>query len=251
MPKLKLNSTAVYLLWTLVMMVLWTIGTSFSLPSLGELPGAWLRLVKEEGLIYELGVSLRLTGEALLLSSLISVGLAYASVTNLFNPLVKILTKFRFFGMAGFTIIFTRIFGGGHALKLSLLVFIVSVFFVTSMVDVVASATKEEFDHARSLGMGRFRSVCEVVILGKLDQTFDALRQNAAMGWAMLTLVEGLVKFEGGVGVIMLAESKYRNLAAVFATQLTVLVVGIIIDQLIGLMKSFFCPYASLSLEQK
>ena len=161
------------------------------------------------------------------------------------------LSRFRFFGMAGFVIIFTRIFGGGHALKVALLVFGMSVFFLTSMVDVVASTTKAEFDHTRSLRMSRWRGIWEVVILGKADQAFDALRQNAAIGWMMLTMVEGLVRFEGGVGVVMLNESKYRNLAAVFAVQLTVLAVGIFQDMFLAWLKNVCCPHTRLSLESK
>jgi NitT/TauT family transport system permease protein len=208
-------------------------------------------MVQSEGLLYELGVSLRLNVEALALSAVLSIGLAYASVTRWGRPLVHMLSKFRFFSMAGFTIVFTRIFGGGHALKVSLLVFGISTFFLTTMIDVVASATTAEFDQTRSLRMSPARAVWEVIVRGRLDQTFDAFRQNAAMGWMMLTMVEGLVRFEGGMGVLMLNESKYRNLEAVFAVQLTVLAVGILQDQLIAWFKGVACPHTRLTLEAK
>lgn len=247
----KLNGTAITLAWVAVGLALWSLGSAFSLPSLGEIPGAWWRLVVNEGLLYELGVSLRLNVEAVVISTVLSVGLSYLTVTRLGSPPVQMLSKFRFFGMAGFVIIFTRIFGGGHGLKLALLVFGMTAFFLTSMVDVVASASRDEYDHARSLRMSRGRAVWEVVILGKADLAFDALRQNAAIGWMMLTMVEGLVRFEGGVGVTMLNESRYRNLDAVFAIQLTILAIGILQDQLIAFVKNLCCPYAKLSLEKK
>lgn len=247
----SLNGTAIAIIWTAVLLVAWSFGTSFSLPSPGEIPGAWLRLISNEGLIYELGVSLKLNVEAIFLSTLLSVGLSYLTLTKFASFPVKVLSKFRFFGMAGFVIVFTRIFGGEHALKVALLVFGMSVFFLTSMIDVVGSATRKEFDHARSLRMKPWRAIYEVVIRGRLDQTFDALRQNAAIGWMMLTMVEGLVRFEGGVGVIMLNESKYRNLAAVFAVQLTVLLVGIVQDRLIAWLKNVCCPHSRLILEKK
>lgn len=247
----RLNGTVITVAWVAILLVVWSFGTAFSLPSLGEIPGAWKTLVVEEGLLYELGVSLRLNLEAIALSTLISVGLSYLTLTRIGRPPVLMLSRFRFFGMAGFVIIFTRIFGGGHALKVALLVFGMSVFFLTSMVDVVASTTKAEFDHTRSLRMSRWRGIWEVVILGKADQAFDALRQNAAIGWMMLTMVEGLVRFEGGVGVVMLNESKYRNLAAVFAVQLTVLAVGIFQDMFLAWLKNVCCPHTRLSLESK
>lgn len=208
-------------------------------------------MVQNEGLLYELCMSLRLNAEALALSTVLSLGLAYVSITDVGRPIVHMLSKFRFFSMAGFTIVFTRIFGGQHSLKVALLVFGITTFFLTTMIDVVAGATTAEFDQARSLRMSRSRAVFEVVILGRLDQAFDALRQNAAMGWMLLTMVEGLVRFEGGVGVLMLNESKYRNLAAVFAVQLTVLAIGILQDQLIAWTKGLVCPYSKLALENK
>lgn len=247
---LKVNGTVITIVWVVVLLIAWTIGTNYALPSLTEIPGAWWRMVSSEGLLYELGVSLRLNVEALALSTVLSLGLAYLTVTDIGRPIVKMLSKFRFFGMAGFTIVFTRIFGGEHGLKVALLVFGITTFFLTTMVDVVAGVSKAEFDQTRALRMSRTRAVWEVVILGRADQAFDALRQNAAIGWMMLTMVEGLVRFEGGLGVVMLTESKFRNLAAVFAVQLTVLAVGILQDQFLAWLKDFFCPYSKLTREK-
>jgi len=51
------------------------------------------------------------------------------------------------------------------------------------MIDVVAQVPKEKFDLARTLRMGEWRVVWEVIVLGRADAAFDAMRQNAAMGW--------------------------------------------------------------------
>ncbi len=249
--RFKVNGTVITVGCAAILLVAWTIGTNYALPSLTEIPAAWFKMVQDEGLMYELGVSLRLNIEALALSTVLAVGLAYLSVTDYGRPIVHMLSRFRFFGMAGFTIVFTRVFGGGHALKVSLLVFGIATFFLTSMIDVVASATKAEFDQARSLRMSRTRAIWEIIVLGRMDQTLDALRQNAAIGWVMLTMVEGLVRFEGGLGVVMLTESKYRNLAAVFAVQLTVLAIGILQDQLLKGLKNLVCPHTRLTLENR
>jgi NitT/TauT family transport system permease protein len=249
---LRVNGTVATAVWVAVLLAVWSLGTSYSLPSLGELPGAWWELVREEGLVYELGVSLKLNFVAMFLITVLSVGLAYLTVFEFFRPLVYMLTKFRFFSMAGFVIIFTRVCGGGFALEVTLLVFGVAPFFLTSMVDVVASRTQAEFDQTRSLRMSRMRAIWEIVILGRMDQTLDVLRQNAAMGWMMLTMVEGLSKYKGGVGVVMLNEGKYRNLAAIFAVQGTVLVLGAFgQDKFLGWLKNVCCPYAKLTLESK
>jgi NitT/TauT family transport system permease protein len=126
-----------------------------------------------------------------------------------------------------------------------------SVFFLTSMAAVVAEIPKSDWDQARTLRMGDWRSVWEIVILGRADQAFEMLRQNASIGWMMLTMVEGLVRTEGGIGGIMLNSSKYRMFDAVFAVQLTVAIIGFGQDKLIGKAKDLCCPYSSLALERK
>lgn len=247
----SINPVVTYLVWAIAGLVVWTVGTNYSLPSLSEIPTAWATLVKDEGLLHELWVSVTLNAEAVTLSAALSTCLAYLTVDKFWNVPGYALSTLRFSGLTGFVVIFTRFFGGGHALKVALLVFSMSTFFVTSMIDIVASTTRDELDHARTLKMSRWRSILEVVVLGKADQAFDALRQNAAQGWMMLTMIEGLVRFEGGVGVIMLNESKYRNLAAVFAAIITITLVGIIQDQTIAWLKNICCPHAKLALENK
>ena len=57
----------------------------------------------------------------------------------------------------------------------------------------------DKFDHARSLRFSDWRVVWEVVVLGTADKAFEILRQNAAIGWMMLTMVEGISRSEGGM----------------------------------------------------
>src|SRR5213079_388191 len=109
-----------------------------------------------------------------------------------------------------------------------LLVFAMTVFFVTSMAAVIAAIPKADFDHARTLRMSEWRVVWEVVILGTADKAFEVLRQNAAIGWLMLTVAEGIVRSEGGVGAMLLAENKYTRLDGVFAIQLVILAIGLV-----------------------
>jgi NitT/TauT family transport system permease protein len=99
--------------------------------------------------------------------------------------------------------------------------------------------------------MSEWRVVWEVVVLGTFSQAFEAMRQNAAIGWLMLTMVEGLARGEGGVGVLLLNQNKYLNLSAVFAIQLAILVVGLLQDYAIGVLRHLVCPYARLTLERR
>ena len=136
-------------------------------------------------------------------------------------------------------------------MKVALLVFGMSVFFVTSMLDVVLAIPKDRFDHARTLRMGEWRVVWEVVVLGTIDKAFDVLRQNAAIGWMMLTMVEGISRSEGGIGAMLLSQNRHFHLAEVFAIQLLILIVGILQDYGIGGIRRLVCPYADLTLERR
>jgi NitT/TauT family transport system permease protein len=234
----------------LMLFAIWIFSPTVFLPkpkevfqALGEM---WMA-----GLGGELITSFYLNLQAIALSTVLSLLLAYLTVIPFFRPIVTLLSKLRFLSMVGLTFFFTLMATTGHELKLYLLVFSVSVFFVTGMAEVVAAIPKEKFDLARTLRMGEWRVVYEVVILGQADKAFEMLRQNAAMGWMMLTMVEGISRSEGGVGAMLLNQNKHFHLSAVFAIQLTILLLGLGQDYVIGLLRKLFCPYATLILERK
>ena len=233
-----------------VVLLLWIISPLVLFPKPGEVLRA-LGDMWDQGLGGELITSFYLNLEAIALATVVSLLLAYATVMPFFRPIVALLSKLRFLSLVGLTFFFTLMARSGHELKLSLLVFSVSVFFVTGMADVINGIPSEMFDLARTLRMGEWRVVWEVIVLGQIDQVFDVLRQNAAMGWMMLTMVEGIVRSEGGVGTILLDQNHHFRLAAVFAIQLTILLLGLLQDYGIGLAKNMMCPYAALTLERK
>lgn len=221
------------------------------LPGPGEVVRALGRLWGEQGLFDELSTSFLLNVEAIAWAAAISLGLAYISVIPAVRPVVGAVSKLRFTGMVGWAFVFTLWARDGHQLKLWMLVFGMVPFFATAMTSVVAAIPKEQFDHARTLGMSEWRVVWEVVVRGTLDQALEALRQNAAMGWMMLTMVEGLVRSEGGIGTMMLNENKHLQLDAVFALIGVVLVVGVVQDRALAWLRRVVCPYADLVTERQ
>lgn len=232
-------------------LLIWVNSPFKVLPRPGEVFEAFGRLWSRQGLGQELITSITLNVEALVLSAMISIGLAYLTVMPFFRPLVNAIGKGRFLSMAGFTLVFTLMVGGGHSLKLSMLVFGMTVFFVTSMASVVSEIPKSDFDYARTLRMSEWRVVWEVVVLGTVDKAFEVMRQNAAIGWMMLTMVEGIARSDGGVGVLLLNQQKYFKMSEVFAIQIMILVVGLCQDMVIGGLRRFLCPYSVLTLERK
>lgn len=234
-----------------VLLVVWATSTYVFLPKPMDVWRAFVDLWNREGLGQELIVSFLLNVQAMAWATVISLGIAYLTVVPFFQPIASAISKGRFLGMVGLTFFFTIIFASGHRLKVSLLVFGVAVFFVTTMLDVVAQVPKEKFDLARTLRMGEWRVVWEVIVLGRADAAFDAMRQNAAMGWMMLTMVEGISRSEGGVGALLLNQNKHFRLEAVFAIQIAILLIGLFQDYLLGLTKKFLFPYAELQLEKR
>ncbi|HEX8551133.1 MAG TPA: hypothetical protein VF681_06200 [Abditibacteriaceae bacterium] len=235
----------------LIALAIWFASPFEVLPKPGEVFSALSDLWLTRGLGQELPVSFVLNLKALGWSTLISLGLAYLTVIPVFRPIVTAISKGRFLSLAGFTLLFTLIWGGGGPLKTALLTFSITVFYITSMASVIASIPKGEFDHARTLQMSEWRVVWEVVILGTADKVFEVLRQNAAIGWMMLTMVEGIVRSEGGIGALLLSQQKYFRIADVFAIQLVILIVGLGQDYFIGVVRRLVCPYADLTLERK
>ena len=241
----------IYAIGTAVIALLaWKYSASKALPRPGEILSSLGTLWNEQGLFDNLSSSFRLNLEAIGYSALLALCLAYATVLPAFRPAIAALAKLRFLGPVGPTFIFIVLFMG-HKLKLALLLFGMGPYFLTSMAAVVAEIPKEKFDHARTLKMGEWQVVWEVVIRGSLDKILEAIRQNAAMSWMMLTMVEGVVRAEGGLGTMLLDQNKHFHLAAVFALILVVLIVGTLQDYALGWLRSSICPYADLKSERR
>ncbi|HEX3128693.1 MAG TPA: nitrate ABC transporter permease [Thermoanaerobaculia bacterium] len=246
------NALRIIVAFQVALLLLIWINSPFKvLPQPMEVLRAFQDLWMTQGLSRELWTSFALNLEALALSTLLSLGLSYLTVLPFFRPVALAVSKGRFLGLIGLTFVFTLMVGGGRPLKLALLVFGMTVFFITSMAAVVLEIPRERFDHARTLRMGEWHVVWEVVILGTADRAIEVLRQNAAIGWMMLTMVEGISRSEGGIGAMLLNQNKHFHIAQVFAIQITILLVGLFQDYLIGGFQRLLCPYAGLVLEKR
>ena len=112
-------------------------------------PNPWLvlksiyELWTSGGLFDDLLTSLLLNLEAIGLSLLISMALAYATVMPLFRPIVIAVGKLRFLSMVGLKLMFIVMVGGGHSLKLWMLVFGTTVFLVTSLTEIVSGLSPD------------------------------------------------------------------------------------------------------------
>lgn len=219
-------------------------------PKLGEVLAAFSALWVEGGIFQELLTSFWLNLETLAYGSAIAFTLALLYKVGLVRPLVVFVSKLRFIGFPGLVFVFTVYLGVGHKLKLALLLWSLVGFYVTQMVSVVAKIEDDEYDDAKTLRMKWWRTIWEVIIRGRLSDALEMMRQNAALGWAMLTAVEGLSKSEGGIGVMILNNDKYLKLEAIFAMMALILLTGIFQDYLFRVIRKAVCPYAYIRAER-
>jgi len=242
----------IWLAWALSGLVLWQFWPSDVLPRPSEVAQAFGHLWMTEGLGQQLAISYTVQLEALGIAMIGSLLLAYSATIPVMRPLVEFISTWRFISLGPLVIFFSlMITSEGHALKVWLLVFAIAVFYVTSMIPVVLDVPTEELDHARTLRMNPWQVTREVIVFGRLDVAMEMLRQNAAMGWMMLTMVEGLVRSEGGIGTLLLNQLKHFRLAEVAAIIIVLFAVGFVQDILIQTHRHFLFPYADLEKERR
>jgi NitT/TauT family transport system permease protein len=232
--------------WVASALIIWSASPWASLPGPGEVLRAFGTLWWQQGMGPELYSTLSLIFHATLLTVVISMVLSYASVIAFFRPLVAAVSKLRFLGLTGLVFPFTLLTGGGYSLKVWLLTFGMSTFFVTAMAQAVLEIPREQYDYMRVLGASEGRIFWEVVVRGTLDKALDCLRQNLAMGWAMITMVEGISRAEGGVGALILNQNKHFHLAEVYALLIAILVLGLLLDYLMEIAVRVLCPHVLL-----
>jgi len=230
--------------WIGTALLIWFMSPFKSLPTPRDIWVALGALWWEHGMGPEMFTTLKLIGHAVLLTWIISLALAYATVIPFFRPLVGATSKLRFLGLTGLVFPFTLMTGGGYTLKVALLTFGMVSFFVTSMAHAVIEIPRAEFDHMRVLGASELRIFWEVVVRGTFDKALEILRQNLAIGWAMITMVEGISRAEGGIGALILNQNKHFMLAEVYAILLVILVLGLLMDYGMGALTNALCPYA-------
>lgn len=233
--------------WAAALLLAWSLSPFETLPTPREVLKAISVLWWQRGMGPELFVTMKLILHALALTVALSLLLAYASVIAFLRPLVMAVAKLRFLGLTGLVFPFTLMTGGGYTLKVVLLTFGMTTFFVTSMAQIILEIPQQEFDHMRVLGAGELRILYEVVIRGTLDKALEVTRQNVAIGWAMITMVEGISRAEGGIGALILNQNKHFHLAEVYAILLVILLLGLLMDYGMAALTALLCPHSVMA----
>ena len=122
-------------------LVVWSFAVSPVIPRPAGVFKAWVGLLHGD-FMTELITSSVLALESVLLTFVISLAVSYAAVLPFFRPLGEFVSKLRFLSLVGLSFVFLLMVDGGHSLKVSLLVFCMVVFFVTSMMSEISGITR-------------------------------------------------------------------------------------------------------------
>lgn len=236
-------------LQVVIALTLWHTTSDGLIPKPMKVGEAFFNLLSTRLLMDNILVSLGLTLKAMFYSILITLFFSYLSVMPFFRSIAMFLVKCRYLTLTGLIFIFTLLTQDGSQLKLSLLVFGIVPFFVTSFLSVIIHINKQEYELCQTLGYNSWQTLYEVIIIGKADQVFEILRQNFAIAWLMITLVEGLSMSEGGVGTLLIKYNKYNDLTNVLALQLVIFIIGVGFDYLLGSLKRWLFPYTKLQTQ--
>src|SRR5689334_22550039 len=242
----KQTLTIMIVVQVVLALLFWHVASNGLIPKPMRVAEALLKLIPSKLLLDNVLESIMLTLKAMMISILITLFFSYLSVLPFFNSIAQFLVKCRYLTLTGLIFIFTLLTKDGSQLKLSLLVFGIVPFFVTSFLSVIVHIDKQEYELCQTLGYNRWQTLYEVIIIGKADQVLEILRQNFAIAWPMITLVEGLSMSEGGIGTLLIKYNKYNDLTNVLALQLVIFVIGLFFDFLLGTLRNWLFPYTKL-----
>jgi ABC-type nitrate/sulfonate/bicarbonate transport system permease component len=218
------------------------------IPTPGKIGESLIRILSSSPFYDNLFTSLGLTLRGMGYSIIIALLICYLSLIPLFNPIARFIIKCRYLTLTGLIFLFTLLTSSGHDLKISLLIFGIVPFFVTSFLSIIDSINVQEYELCRTLRMNSWQTMYEVVIVGRLDQVFEVMRQNFAIAWMMITMVEGLNMSEGGLGTMLIKSNKYIDLGTVFAILFIILTIGVLFDYLLKQLRLWFFPYTKLQV---
>jgi ABC-type nitrate/sulfonate/bicarbonate transport system permease component len=235
----------------LAALLLWEFfGQNGLIPTPVKIIGGVIKVVTADYFVDNLFSSLTLTFTGMGISIFIALVVSYLSLIPVFSPVAKFIVKCRYLTLTGLIFLFTLLTQDGHQLKLSLLIFGIVPFFVTSLLSIIDSINVQEYELCKTLRMNNWQTLLEVVIIGRLDQVFEVMRQNFAIAWMMITMVEGLSMSEGGLGTMLIKSNKYIDLSTVFAILVIIFGLGIFFDYLLKNMRHWLFPYTKIHVRK-
>lgn len=239
----KKTQLAIAIFWVVIGLGWFELGHSKLIPPPSKIAVSLWTMVNSAGFYDDLVASLVTTLKAMGYSILITVLIVYSSTIQVFSPLAEFISKCRYLTLTGLVFVFTVISDNISDVKMYLLIFGITPFFVTSFLSTVKCTPPQQIQKGYVNRLGRWGTLLEVIIVGKMDVLFEVMRQNFAISWMMITMVEGYAMNEGGIGTLLIKSNKYLNLAPVFAMLVVIFTMGLLFDVALGQIRRFLFPY--------
>jgi ABC-type nitrate/sulfonate/bicarbonate transport system permease component len=244
----KTKKTIILVSWIVFILALWFIGTSGQkhlFPSPAQVFKSFTELFNE-GLVVHIFNSLKLCFISISIAVVLSMIIAYVWPIPIFKPFSEFITKFRFLPLTGLSLYITYIINDARTGQIWILVIFLTTFLTASLIAVIAAIPQEEFDHAKTLKCSRWEVLWQVVILGRIDYVIDVIRQNLAITWMMLVVVESGVAAAGGLGLLIKNGEKFSNHPRIIALQIIILLIGLSLDAFINFLRKALFRYSKI-----
>ncbi len=246
LPFENVNNTIfsiITLLEIILLLTFWFITDSQIIPSPKVIFESFQDIVSRKEFINSIVQSIYLTIQGIFLSTIISLIIAYSSTINIIKPISSLISKFRYLTATGVTYVFVTISPNVHDIKIMLLLFGIVPFLTTSLLSIINDIDKQEYELCKTMKMNKFEMLYEVIILGKLHLVLETIRQNFAIAWMMITLVESMSMNENGLGVMLITSARVLNIGNIFVILFIILSLGILFDYSLKKLSLILFPY--------
>ncbi len=243
----KSQKTLIVAFWLIFVLGGWTIssmmGDTHLFPTPSQVGNGYVGLYNE-GLMVHLFNSLGLFLKATIYAIVISLTLVYLSPLPIIAPIANFVSKFRFLPLTGISYYLAILINDGRAIQVWILVIFMSTFLVTSLMSVM-KGIDEDINHARTLGCTRWEILSEVVIKGRFDYVIESIRQNLAIVWMSLVIVESILVSQGGLGFLIKNSDKFMDHGRIISLQSIILLTGLGLDYTLTKIRKLTFRYSN------
>lgn len=220
------------------------------LPAPADFPAALQKMHFERYMVANALVSLLRITLGFLAAAFVAVPLgilmgAFAPIRAAINPLI---VPMRFLPIAAVVPIFIFWFGLGEAMKIGLLFLGTVVYLLPVVVEAVDSVDEVYLKTAATLGASRGQIIRTILVPAALPAIYEALRVLYGIGWTYVMLAE-FVSDESsgfgyaGIGYLINNLRRYGSLAEVLVAVALVLLLGVLVDLLLGWIGKTVFPW--------
>lgn len=224
------TNTGIVIVWAVIILLLLEAFHSPIVPAPSAVFNRLMEMIQTSDFWDDFMKSLIVTIQAMIYSIIITMVLVYASCIPAFRMFAHFVSKCRYLTLTGLVTLFTFFTSDLGQLKMSLLIFGIVPYFVTTFLQIIDDIPQQQIDKAYVNRSSSWGALYEVIIVGRMDQLFEVMRENFAISWMMITLVEAYDMSGGGIGTIMIKSNRHLDLATIFAMLTAILCIGMLFD---------------------